>query len=151
MVGIRGGARRVAYVRGEGGDPLTSLLMCTMGPGRKIAISKMVNDGDLQWSFEYDREGCTCSSPHLSFTLSSHNKIIPAVGAPGRYLERTVSIGAGKVVMESCLLDENRAKKLEKSVSEWEVLDNDNLKMRWVHTYLISDIQISFSSQAERI
>ena len=26
MVGIRGGARRVAYVRGEGGDPLTSLL-----------------------------------------------------------------------------------------------------------------------------
>ena len=27
MVGIRGGARRVAYVRGEGGDPLTSLLI----------------------------------------------------------------------------------------------------------------------------
>ena len=62
-----------------------------------------------------------------------------------------MSIGAGKVVMESCLLDENRAKKLEKSVSEWEVLDNDNLKMRWVHNDLISDIQISFSSQAERI
>ena len=124
--------------------------MCKMGPGRKITISKRVNDGDLQWCFEHDREGCTCPFLH-SFTLSSHNKIIPAVGAPGRYLERTVSIGAGKVVMESCLLDENRAKKLEKSVSEWEVLDNDNLKMRWVHTYLISDIQISFSSQAERI
>ena len=121
---------------------------CTMGPGRKIAISKMVNDGDLQWAFEYDREGCTCSYSHL-FTLSSHHKIIPA--APGRYRERTVSIGAGKVFREACLLDENRAKKLEKSVSEWEVLDNDNLKMRWVHTYLISDIQISFSSQAERI
>ena len=124
--------------------------MCTMGPGRKITISKMVNDGDLQWSFEYDREGCTCSSPHL-FTLSSHNKIIPAVSAPGRYWESAVSIGAGKLVNESCLLDENRANKLQKHVIEWEVLDNDNLKMRWVHTNLISDIQISFSSQAERI
>ena len=121
-----------------------------MGPGRKITISKMVNDGDLQWSFEYDREGCTCSSPHL-FTLSSHNKIIPAVSAPGRYWESAVSIGAGKLVNESCLLDENRANKLKKQVIEWEVLDNDNLKMRWVHTNLISDIQISFSSQAERI
>ena len=30
MVGIRGGARRVAYVRGEGGDPLTSLLVYTV-------------------------------------------------------------------------------------------------------------------------
>ena len=121
-----------------------------MGPGRKITISKMVNDGDLQWSFEYDREGCTCSSPHL-FTLSSHNKIIPAVEAPGCYREQAVSIGAGKVVMESCLLDENQANKLEKRVGELEVLDNDNLKMRWVKTNLISDIQISFSSQAERI
>ena len=124
--------------------------MCTMGPGRKIAISKMVNDGDLQWSFEYDTEGCTCSYPHL-FTLSSHNKIIPAVSAPGRYWERTVSIGAGKLVRETCLLDENQANKLEKNVDEWEVLDNDNLKMRWAKTNLISDIQISFSSQAERI
>ena len=52
--------------------------MCKMGPGRKITISKMVNDGDLKWSFEYDREGCTCSHSHL-FTLSSHNMIIPAV------------------------------------------------------------------------
>ena len=122
-----------------------------MGPGRKIAISKMVNDGDLQWSFEYDTEGCTCSYPHL-FTLSSHNKIIPAVEAPGCYREQAVSIGAGKVVMESCLLDENRANKLEKTVIEWEVLDNDNLKMRCVYNCNdLSDIQISFSSQAERI
>ena len=111
---------------------------------------KMVNDGDLKWSYESDREGCTCSYPHL-FTLSSHNKIIPAEGAPGHYNERTVSIGAGKLVMESCLLDENRANKLEKNVLEWEVLDNDNLKMRWAKTNLISDIQISLSSQAERI
>ena len=124
--------------------------MCRMGPGRKITISKMVNDGDLKWSFKYDREGCTCSSPHL-FTLSSHNKIIPAVSAPGRYWERTVSIGAGKLVRETCLLDENQANKLEKRVGELEVLDNDNLKMRWVKTNLISDIQISLSSQAERI
>ena len=123
--------------------------MCRMGPGRKITISKMVNDGDLQWSFEFDREGCSCSSPHLFF-LSSQNKIIPVVGAPGRYWERTVSIGAGKVVMESFLLDENRANKLEKHVVEWEVLDNNNLKMRRVNNDL-SDIQISFSSQAERI
>ena len=124
--------------------------MCRMGPGRKITISKMVNDGDLQWSFEYDREGCTCSFLH-SFTLSSHNKIIPAVSAPGRCTERAGSIGAGKLVHEACLLDENRANKLEKNVLEWEVLDNDNLKMRWVNNDLISDIQISFSSQAERI
>ena len=125
-------------------------MMCKMGPGRKITISKMVNDGDLQWSFEYDREDCTCSSHH-SFTLSSQNKIIPAVGVPGHYWELTVSIGAGKVVQEYCLLDENQANKLEKNVDEWEVLDNDNLKMRWVFNDLISDIQISFSSQAERI
>ena len=107
----------------------------------------MVNDGDLQWSFEYDKGGCTCSFPH-SFFLSSFNKIIPAVGAPR---ENAVSIGAGKLVHKSCLLDENRANKLQKNVIEWEVLDNDNLKMRWVKTNLISDIQISFSSQAERI
>ena len=127
-------------------------VMCRMGPGRKITISKMVNDGDLQWSVEYDREGCNCSSHH-SFTLSSYNKIFPspAVSAPGRCTERAGSIGAGKLVHEACLLDENRANKLKKQVIEWEVLDNDNLKMRWVHTYLISDIQISFSSQAERI
>ena len=118
-----------------------------MGPGRNITISKMVNDGDLKWSFEYDREGCTCSFPH-SFFLSSFNKIIPAVGAPR---ENAVSIGAGKLVHKSCLLDENRANKLQKNVIEWEVLDNDNLKMRCVKTNLISDIQISFSSQAERI
>ena len=124
--------------------------MCRMGPGRKITISKMVNDGDLQWSFEYDREGCICSSPHLS-TLSSHSEVIPAVEAPGYYWECAGSIGAGKVVQEYCLLDENQANKLEKNVDEWEVLDNDNLKMRWVFNDLISDIQISFSSQAERI
>ena len=121
-----------------------------MGLGRKITINKMVNDGDLQWSFEYDRGGCNCSKPH-SFTLSSQNKIIPAVGVPGHYWELTVSIGAGKVVLESCLLDENQANKLDKSVDEWEMLDNDNLKMRWVKTYLIPDIQISFSLKAERI
>ena len=124
--------------------------MCTMGPGRKIAISKMVNDGDLQWSLEYDREGCSCSNSH-SFTLSSYNLIFPAIGAPGCYRETAVSIGAGKLVRETCLLDENQANKLEKNVIEWEVLDNDNLKMRCVKTNLISDIQISFSSQAERI
>ena len=62
-----------------------------------------------------------------------------------------MSIGAGKLVNESCLLDENRANKLKKQVIEWEVLDNDNLKMRCVNNDLIFDIQISFSSQAERI
>ena len=123
--------------------------MCRMGPGRKITISKMVNDGDLQWSFEYDREGCSCSHSHSS-TLSSQNKIIPAVGVPGHYWELTVSIGAGKVVQEYCLLDENQANKLEKNVVGWEMLDNNNLKMRRVNNDL-SDIQISFSSQAERI
>ena len=52
--------------------------MCTMGPGWKITISKLTIsemvifrpgpivvpsltiDGDLLWSFEYDREDCTC-------------------------------------------------------------------------------------------
>ena len=126
-------------------------VMCRMGPGRKIAISKIVNDGDLQWSLEYDREGCSCSNSH-SFTLSSYNLIYPAIGAPGYYRETAVSIGAGKLVNESCLLDENRANKLKKQVIEWEVLDNDNLKMRCVYNCNdLSDIQISFSSQAERI
>ena len=55
------------------------------------------------------------------------------------------------MVQEYGLLDENRANKLQKDVIGWEVLDNDNLKMRWVNNDLISDIQISFSSQAERI
>ena len=124
--------------------------MCKMGPGRKITISKMVNDGDLQWSFEYDREGCTCSHSHL-FTLSSHNMIIPAVEEPGCYWECAGSIGAGKVVQEYCLLDENQANKLKKDLVEWELLYNDILKMRLVHKCLISDIQFSVSSQAERI
>ena len=123
--------------------------MCRMGPGRKITISKMVNDGDLQWSFEYDREGCSCSHSHSS-TLSSQNKIIPAVGAPGCYKESAASIGAGKLVLEYCWYWSTGAG-VEKNVGEWEVLDNDNLKMRWVKTYLIPDIQISFSLKAERI
>ena len=57
------------------------------------------------------------------------------------------------MVQEYCLLDENQANKLEKNVVEWEVLDNNNLKMRRVNNDLIPDngIQISFSSQAGRI
>ena len=38
MVGIRGGARRVAYVRGEGGDPLTSLLLLTTHGARRPRV-----------------------------------------------------------------------------------------------------------------
>ena len=47
MVGIRGGARRVAYVRGEGGDPLTSLLL-SISP--RLVISGPIDISRPPWS-----------------------------------------------------------------------------------------------------